>query len=160
MKQLFGRLGKAMGLMLTVSGGIVTGILLLIMLLGQLSGGWLVLLLVPLISLGLLPLGLGAAILYASQKIVQEAVRDRFYQMLRQDQGRISLLRFADRASLEPAIARQHLDAWARECDATFDVTDDGDIYYVFTTSPRSLPFGGAAFNPTKLMEKVIEKLV
>jgi hypothetical protein len=157
MKQFLSRLGKAMGLLMTISGAIVTGILLLTIILGQLSGGWLVLMMPLLIGLGVLPLGLGLVALYASARIAREAIRDSFYQMLRRGTGRISLLGFSNAAGLEPSIARQYLDAWARECDATFDVTDDGDIYYVFSSQPLSLP-GGKASMP--LWERVIERLV
>ncbi len=157
MKQFLSRLGKAMGLMLSISGAIVTGILLLAILLGHLSGGWLVLTMPLLIGLGVLPLGLGSVMLYASAKLAQAAIRDRFHHMLQLGTGRVSLLGFSTAAHLEPSIARQYLDVWARECDATFDVTDDGDIYYVFAVPPLSLP-GGRSTTP--FLEKLMQKLV
>jgi hypothetical protein len=154
MKQFFGRLGKAFGLLFTIVGGVVTGVLLLVILLGQIGGWGLVLLtILLLIPLGIIPLAIGGVSL-----IAREAVRDRFHQMLRQDQGRIALLGFARAASLEPAIARQYLDTWARECDATFDVTDAGDIYYIFSNQqPKALPAGATPF---RIMERVMEKLM
>jgi hypothetical protein len=159
MNQILSRLGKAMGLLMTIMGGFVSGILLLIIILAQLTGGWLVVTLPFLIIFGLIPLGLGVASLYASNKIAQQAIRDRFYQLLRKDTGRISLLSFSSATRLEPAIAREYLDAWARECDATFDVTDEGDIYYIFSTEPRSLPAGATpAFTPWKNLAKVLER--
>jgi hypothetical protein len=157
MKQFLSRLGKAMGLMLSISGAIVTGILLLAIILGHLSGGWLVLTMPLLIGIGVLPLGLGMVLLYASAKLAQAAIRDRFHYMLQLGTGRVSLLGFSNAARLEPSIARQYLDAWARECDATFDVTDDGDIYYVFSSQPLSLP-GGRSTTP--FLEKLMQKLV
>jgi hypothetical protein len=160
MKQFMSRLGKAMGLLLTIMGGVTTSVLLLIAILAHLSGGWLVLLTIPLLIGGLLPLGLGIAALYVSAKIAREAIRDRFYKMLRMDTGRISLLSFSRAAALEPAVARQYLDAWARECDATFDVTDEGDIYYVFERQPMGLPGGSAPFaTPGSLLDRVIQRL-
>jgi hypothetical protein len=159
MKQFFGRLGKAFGLLFTIVGGVVTGVLLLVILLGQIGGWGLVLLtILLLIPLGIIPLAIGGVSLYVSARIAREAVRDRFHQMLRQDQGRIALLGFARAASLEPAIARQYLDTWARECDATFDVTDAGDIYYIFSNQqPKALPAGATPF---RIMERVMEKLM
>jgi hypothetical protein len=157
MKNFLSRLGKAVGLLLTISGSVVTAVLLLLIAFAQISGGWLVLLSLPLLIGGLLPLGLGLAALYVSNKIAREAIRDRFYQMLRVGTGRISLLGFSNAAALEPAIARQYLDAWARECDATFDVTDDGDIYYVFPTKPLSLPAGSSPF---PVLDKVMQHWV
>jgi hypothetical protein len=159
MKHFFGRLGKALGLLFTIVGGIVSAVLLLVIVLGQISGWGLILLTPLLIGLGIMPLGIGIASLYASARLGQEAIRDRFYQMLRQGTGRVSLLGFSNAARLEPAIARQYLDTWARECDATFDVTDEGDIYYVFSEqSPKSLPAGKSpAF---QVVQRVMDKLL
>jgi hypothetical protein len=158
MKLFLGRLGKALGLLFTIVGGIVTAVLLLVIVLGQIGGWGLVLLTPLLIGLGIMPLGIGSVSLYASARIAREAVRDRFHQMLRKDAGRISLLGFAQAARLEPALARQYLDTWARECDATFDVTDAGDIYYIFSNQPpKGLPAGA---KPFRIVERVIEKLL
>jgi hypothetical protein len=158
MKLFLGRLGKALGLLLTIVGGVVTAVLLLVIGLGHI-GGWGLILLTPLlIILGIIPLGIGSVSLYASARIAREAVRDRFHQMLRQDTGRISLLGFSQAARLEPAVARQYLDTWARECDATFDVTDEGDIYYIFSNQPpKGLPTGATPF---RIVERVVEKLL
>jgi hypothetical protein len=159
MKQFLGRLGKALGLLLTIVGGGVTAMLLLIMAVGQIGGWGLVLITtLLLIPLGIIPLTIGSVSLYASARLAREAVRDRFHQMLRKDTGRISLLGFAQATSLEPAIARQYLDTWARECDATFDVTDAGDIYYIFSNQqPKALPAGSTPF---RIVERVMEKLL
>jgi hypothetical protein len=67
-------------------------------------------------------------------------MRERFFQILHASHGRVSVLNFAANARLEPAIARQHLDDWAKEFSATFEVSDEGNIYYVFTTDPLVLP--------------------
>jgi hypothetical protein len=159
MKQFVGRLGKALGLLLTIVGGVVTAVLLLVIGLGQIGGWGLILLtLLLLIPLGIIPLAIGSVSLYVSARLAREAVRDRFHQMLRKDKGRISLLGFANATRLEPAAARQYLDTWARECDATFDVTDEGDIYYIFSNQqPKALPAGAAPF---RLVERVMEKLL
>ncbi len=158
MKQFLGRLGKALGLLFTIVGGIVTLALLLVIGLGQIGGWGLVLLTPLLIGLGIIPLGIGTVSLYASARIAREAVRDRFHQMLHQDTGRISLLGFSQAACLEPAVARQYLDTWARECDATFDVTDEGDIYYIFRNQqPKGLPAGA---KPFRIVERMMEKLL
>jgi hypothetical protein len=157
MKQFISKLGKALGLLLTIVGGLVTAILVMVIVLGQISGWGLVLLAPFLIVLGILPLSIGGVSLYASGKIARDAVRDRFYQMLRLNTGRISLLGFSDATRLEPSVARQYLDAWARECDATFDVTDEGDIYYIFSRQPQSLPDGGIAF---QILERVRRKMM
>nr|MCU0550546.1 hypothetical protein [Leptolyngbya sp. Prado105] len=56
------------------------------------------------------------------------------------NQGRISLLDFSRATRLEPEIARRHLDLWAREYDANFEVSDAGEVYYVFSTEQLQLP--------------------
>jgi hypothetical protein len=70
----------------------------------------------------------------------QQAIRDRFFQLLLTNKGRLSVLDFAAASRLEPAIARRYLDGWAKEFDANFEVSDSGDIYYIFTTEPLTLP--------------------
>ncbi|MBE9033056.1 hypothetical protein IQ266_25290 [filamentous cyanobacterium LEGE 11480] len=158
MKRLLSYLGKIMGIPLTAIGGLNTGICVLSIILAKIAGGWLVLTLFLLILFGLIPLGLGIASLYASSKMAQAAIRDHFYKMLRRNTGRISLTGFSTEARLDPSQARQYLDAWARECDAQFDVTDDGDIYYIFSTQPQRLPFSQS--KPFQIMERMMEKWV
>jgi hypothetical protein len=67
-------------------------------------------------------------------------MRERFFQLLHASQGKVSVLDFAANARLEPAIARQHLDDWAKEFSATFEVSDEGNIYYIFAKDPVLLP--------------------
>jgi len=138
--QVWGKVGKVVGGLLLAGGGTVS--------LGMLAGmiamqpGIIVstLLLLPLVFFGLAPAALGGVLLYTSFKADQHAIRDRFFQLLHANGGRISLLDFAAATRLEPAIARRYLDGWAKEFFATFEVTDNGDIDYIFTNRPISLP--------------------
>lgn len=57
-----------------------------------------------------------------------------FYNLIRQNQGKIALMDLAMAANVTGKEAKQFLDERAREFDAHFDVTDEGDIIYVFTT--------------------------
>ncbi len=123
-----------------MSGGTISlGLLLSI---GLLHPGsiFLTVLLTLLVFFGLAPTALGGLLLYTSLRADRHAIRDRFFQLLQANQGRLSLLDFAAATRLEPAIARRHLDGWAKEFSATFEVSDDGDIDYVFANRPIALP--------------------
>lgn len=121
-------------------GGVVSIALTLTMLLLQPPAWALTLLTVLLIFFGLTPSAIGGVLLYVSSKANRHALRDRFFQLIRLNQGRVSLLDYSRATRLEPAIARRHLDLWAREYDANFEVSDAGDIYYVFSIEPSLLP--------------------
>jgi MFS family permease len=159
MKRFSSRAGKLAGWMMTAVGSaIAVGVLGGAVLLGWflaaivnfspiLSIAVILLVFLPILAIfGLVPIALGSVFLRASEKAKQEAIRDRFFRVLQINQGRISLVEFSRAAELEPVQARQMLDRWARECDATFDVTEDGDIYYVFYSQPFSLPGGDRPF--------------
>lgn len=140
MSQLWSRVGKAVGAFFLFGGGTVSIALVTAILTSHAVGGFLALLATFLILFGLAPASLGVWLLYISARLKRQAIRERFFQVLQVSQGRVSVLGFAAAARLEPAIARQHLDHWAKEFSATFDVTDEGNIYYIFTQEPLSLP--------------------
>jgi hypothetical protein len=138
--QVWGKVGKVLGGLLLASGGTVSlGILLGI---GLIHPGSILLtiLLTLLVFFGLAPTALGGLLFYTSLRADRHAIRDRFFQLLQANQGRLSLLDFAAATRLEPAIARRHLDGWAKEFSATFDVSEDGDIDYVFANRAIVLP--------------------
>lgn len=138
--QVWGKVGKVLGGLLLVSGGtIALGIMLAIMAI-QPGSILMTVLLTLLVFFGLAPTSLGGLLFYTSLRADRHAIRDRFFQLLQANQGRLSLLDFAAATRLEPAIARQHLDSWAKEFSATFEVTEDGDIDYVFANRPMVLP--------------------
>ncbi|MGI0494353.1 hypothetical protein ACN4EG_21425 [Alkalinema pantanalense CENA528] len=167
-KRYGSRVGQMMGWLMAAGGSaIAVGTLGAIILLGILLGAILgmskvvavaVLLLVflPLLILfGLLPVALGGVMLFASDRAKKEAIRDTFFQLLKAKKGRITLVEFARAAELEPVIARQYLDRWARECNADFDVTEAGEIQYVFVyEAPGSLPGGDAPFQAWQVWMK------
>lgn len=138
--QIWGKVGKVLGALLLASGGTISLGILLGMAVGQPGGILFTLLLVLLVFFGLAPASLGAVLLYTSFKADQHAIRDRFFQLLHANQGRLSVLDFATATRLEPAIARRYMDGWAKEFFATFEVSEDGDIDYIFTNRPIPLP--------------------
>ncbi|WP_190343939.1 hypothetical protein [Leptolyngbya sp. FACHB-36] len=147
MNWIWSKVGKVFGSLFLVGGGTVSTGLLLGIEASHAAGGVLVLLSMLLVFLGLAPTSMGAWLLYTSIKADRQVMRDRFFQLLQTQRGRLSVLDFAAATRLEPAIARHHLDAWAKEFSANFEVTEDGDIYYVFA-APRSSSAAAAALLP------------
>jgi hypothetical protein len=64
----------------------------------------------------------------------QEALNAIFYQLIQEHQGRITVLDFAMSTKLPAIAAREFLDARAKEFSAHFEVTEQGDTFYVFRT--------------------------
>lgn len=140
MNWIWSKVGKVLGGLFLVGGGTVSIGFLAGILLGHASGGILTLLSILLVLFGLAPAAIGGWLLQTGFQAERQALRERFFQLLQASQGRLSVLDFAAATRLEPAIARQHLDGWAREFSAHFEVTDRGDIYYIFTTEALPLP--------------------
>jgi hypothetical protein len=140
MNQIWSKVGKVVGALFLYGGGTIAIALVTAILTSHATGVALTLLAIALICFGLAPASLGAWLLHASARLKRQAIRERFFQVLQVSQGRVSVLAFAAAARLEPAIARQHLDDWAKEFSATFDVSDEGHIYYIFTKETFALP--------------------
>jgi len=70
------------------------------------------------------------------KKTINQQVSDRlqsiFYQMLTENNGRVTVLKFAMQSQLPAAVAREYLDEKAQEFHANFKVSDDGAISYHF----------------------------
>lgn len=140
MSRIWSKVSKVVGALFLYGGGTMSLALLTAMIISHATGGILTVLSITLIFFGLAPASLGGWLLHASSRLERQAIRERFFQLLQTSQGRVSVLDFAATARLEPAIARQHLDYWAKEFSATFEVSDEGNIYYIFTKEPLSLP--------------------
>ncbi len=140
LSQIWGKVGKLLGGVFLAGGGTASLGILLGIWLGHPGGAFLTVLMTLLVIFGLVPTAIGGLLLYSSFKADHHAIRDRFFQLLQTHQGRMSVMDFAMATRLEPAIARRHLDGWAREFSAHFEVTDHGDIYYIFTPQQMALP--------------------
>lgn len=147
---------KALGSVFLCGGGVVSIALSLSILALQPPTWALTLLLILLVFFGLTPSAIGGMLLYASSKATRHAIRDRFFQLLHLKQGRISLLDFSRATRLEPEVARRHLDLWAREYDANFEVSDAGEIYYVFSRELIPLP---PANQPFEVVRQVVKEV-
>ncbi|MGA7933043.1 MAG: hypothetical protein WCA35_05805 [Kovacikia sp.] len=77
-----------------------------------------------------------------TQKNQQDNLNAVFYQLIQEHQGRITILDFSMSAKLPAIAAREFLDARAKEFSAYFEVTEQGDTFYVFRTL-RSSPSQG-----------------
>ncbi|XHX76872.1 MAG: hypothetical protein RBJ76_20890 [Stenomitos frigidus ULC029] len=140
MSRIWSKVSKVVGVLFLFGGGTTSLALITAIAISQATGGILAFLAIALIFFGLAPASLGGWLLHISSRLERQAIRERFFQLLQVSQGRVSVLDFAAVARLEPAIARQHLDYWAKEFSATFEVSDEGNIYYIFTQEPPLLP--------------------
>jgi hypothetical protein len=138
--QIWGKLGKLVGGLFLVGGGTVSLGILLGIAIGNPGSILLTFLLTLFAFFGLTPLALGGLLMYSSFRAERHAIRDRFFYLLQAKQGRLSVMDFAVATRLEPAIARRHMDDWAKEFAAEFEVTETGEIYYLFTNAPIPLP--------------------
>lgn len=138
--QVWGKVGKVLGGLFLIGGGTISVGILCGIAIGHPGGVLLTVLLTLLVFLGLAPASMGGLMLWTAFRADYFAIRDRFFHLLQLNQGRLSLLTFSAATRLEPAIARRHLDGWAKEFAANFEVTDDGDVDYVFTNRPLNLP--------------------
>ena len=66
-----------------------------------------------------------------NQKI-NEQLQSTFYRMVLENEGRITVLKFAMHSQLPPASAKEYLDQKAKEFNADFNVNEDGGISYYF----------------------------
>ncbi len=131
------------GLLFSLNAGIITGLILLLIS----SPVW--------VGYGLLPIVLGSAVLHGSKKLTREVIRDRFLQLVRARRGRFTAVEFARAADIELSLSQIYLDRWARECHADFDVTESGEIQYLFL-EPNILTGGDAPF---EVFERMKEKV-
>jgi hypothetical protein len=131
------------GLIFSLKAGVITAIVLLL-----LSSP-------VLLSWGLIPAFLGLFVLRGSETLRREAIRDRFLQLVQAKRGRLTAVEFARSAELEVTVARSYLDRWARECHADFDVTESGEIQYLFL-EPNLLTGGS---QPFEIFEQMKEKV-
>ncbi len=68
------------------------------------------------------------------QQSRQTALDATFYQFLEAHQGQVTVLDFAMTAGLSAHAAKDYLEARARDFSAQYEVTDRGDVYYLFPT--------------------------
>ncbi len=67
-----------------------------------------------------------------NRKQLESHLHSTFYQMLKTEDGRITVLGFAMEAQLSGVEAKRYLDEKAKEFNASFQVNSQGDISYHF----------------------------
>ncbi|MBD2344159.1 hypothetical protein [Anabaena subtropica] len=71
-----------------------------------------------------------------SKKALQQQLSDRlqsvFYEMIAENQGRVTVLGFAMQSQLPATVAREYLDDKAKEFNANFKVNEEGSVSYHF----------------------------
>ncbi len=68
----------------------------------------------------------------ALEQQVSEHLQSTFYQMLQQNHGQITLLKFAMQSQLPAPVARQYLDEQAKVFNANYKISEEGGISYHF----------------------------
>ncbi|RAM52629.1 MAG: hypothetical protein C6Y22_04755 [Hapalosiphonaceae cyanobacterium JJU2] len=63
---------------------------------------------------------------------VSEHLQSTFYQMLQENNGQITLLKFAMQSHLPAPVARQYLDEQAKVFNANYKISEEGGISYHF----------------------------
>ena len=66
------------------------------------------------------------------EKEKSDRLRSIFFQLLQEQEGQITVLRFAQAAQLSGEAAREYLDERAKEFNAGFNVSEEGAIFYYF----------------------------
>lgn len=100
----------------TARNGIIFGVPTMVM------GGWL--------SLGLLRQSRNEK--KALQKQISDRLQSSFYQMLQENNGRVTVLGLAMNCQLPAAEAQEFLDMKAKEFNADFQVSEKGGVSYHF----------------------------
>ncbi len=96
------------------------------------------------IALGIPPAGFGTWLVWEmyrkSQKEKEERekaksdkLREIFFRLIEENQGDITILRFVRETNLTVDEAKEFLDKQALTLNATFDVTEDGNVFYHFS---------------------------
>lgn len=62
----------------------------------------------------------------------QDSLLACFYELVRDSNGRFTLLSFGAKAGIDGADAKRFLDARASEFDGNYEASEDGNIVYVF----------------------------
>jgi predicted transcriptional regulator len=62
----------------------------------------------------------------------QNRLRATFFNLLQENNGHITTLRFAMAAGLEGRVAKAYLDDWAKEFNAAYNISEEGNVIYHF----------------------------
>ncbi len=93
---------------------------------------------------GMPPVAMGAGLLVWSRKGKalgqSNRLKQTFFRLLQENEGKVTVLRFAMETGLEGDEAKAYLDERAIEFNATFEATSQGAVAYVFDLGQPALP--------------------
>jgi hypothetical protein len=72
--------------------------------------------------------------LESKKKQEDDRLNSIFFRLLKEEKGRVTTLQMAMEAQISGEEARDYLDRKAKEFEATFDVGDHGEIFYLFNS--------------------------
>lgn len=77
--------------------------------------------------------------LFSGAKNTDNEIRNIFFDLVKKNQGSITVMEFAMAANLSGTDAKKILEKFAVEFDATFEVTEEGHILYLFPFREQSI---------------------
>jgi hypothetical protein len=94
---------------------------------------------------GLPPTAVGGWLVWSGVRRARREERDRlraaFFRMIEENNGHLTVLRFSMETGLEGQDAKLYLDERAKEFNAAFNVTEEGNFSYYFNLQdPKNLP--------------------
>lgn len=93
----------------TAIGGIIIGVPFVV------AGGWLI-----------------RGLRQQQQKQIGDRIHNTFYRLVTENNGKITVFRFANETQLTATAAKLYLDNKAAEFNASFEIDVNGNIYYQF----------------------------
>ncbi len=77
--------------------------------------------------------------LFSGSKDTDNEIRTIFFNLIQKNQGSITVMEFAMATNLSGTDAKKVLEKFAVEFDATFEVTEQGHIVYLFPVREQSI---------------------
>ena len=77
--------------------------------------------------------------LLSDLKKLDPEIRNIFFNLIQNNKGSITVMDFAVAADLSGTEAKKILEKFAVEFDATFDVTEEGQVVYLFPTTSNPI---------------------
>lgn len=81
-------------------------------------------------------------------------LKQNFFRLLQEGDGKLTVLRFAMETGLEGDEAKRYLDERAIEFNATFEATSQGAVSYVFDLGQPALPDKQAKQRPPEVQSE------
>jgi ribosomal protein L7/L12 len=97
-----------------------------------------------LVLFGLPPTALGSWLIWSGMRTTRTQERDRlrqaFFRLLEENSGTLTVIRFSMETGLEGQEAKAYLDERAREFNALYNITEEGNFSYQFNLGEAARP--------------------